>query len=207
MAIELSTFIIPKNLNTFFLIEDKFIKGGLHSCADYIERDALDSRNRKPGMVVVTQNDMRVWILETDKLTWTELTLGTGGGAGGLAFRATATYITSNLSPGASETFDLPMGKSFILYNLSVDKGPCKVQGFGTPIRDELNPYTFNALPTHLADDGITFLSDGTPVYGRRYSVLMNMEDIPTTRLYWTVTNTGSSSAIITTSFSFLPLE
>lgn len=206
MAIELSSFLIPKNSNTFYLLEDKYVKGGLHTTATHTARDLIDSRNRKPGMLVVTQNDMKVWQLDTDMTTWNELVLGSSTG-NVIPVRMKAVHTTNQLVPGGSELFAFQMGKSCILYDLTVDVGPCTVQGHGLPTYSESNPYTFTALSTHLSDDGTTFLSDGTAILGRRYTVLMNMEDVPTNDMYWKITNTGSIQTAITATFSFLPLE
>jgi hypothetical protein len=203
MAIQLSTFLLPKNNNTFFLLEDKFIKGGLRSCVDHAERDAINALNRKKGMIVVTQNDTKLWMLETDKVTWTEVTLG----GGNLPVRQTLIYTTQSLATNASENFTLAMGKSCLLYELRVDSGPCELMAYSEPTRAETNPYTFKALVNHLVDDGTTFLSDGTPVKGRRYSILMNLENSLSDNIYWTLVNKKAGNAAFTVTLSFLPIE
>lgn len=204
MPMQIATFLTPKGTNTYFLLEDKYIRGGLHSCVDHSERDTINPINRKPGMVAVTQNDDKLWILAADKVTWNELTLGGGGST---PVRQSLIHTTSVLTPGASEVFTLSMGKSCLLYELSTTIGPCEVSGYSEPLMLEANPYVFKALSNHLSDDGTTYLSDGTSILGRRYSILMNLEDVISDNIYWKIKNTGSVSSLFTLTLSFLPLE
>lgn len=166
-------------------------------------------------MIAVTQDNNKLWILiATPVVTppspavWEELVLGGGGGGElNIGIRQTLVHTTGDLAPEASEQFVLPMGKSCLLYNLSTSVGPCELRGFSTPARNETNPYKFIATESHLADDGTTYLSDGSSVLGRRYSVLMNLEDVVYSNLYWTVVNKKAASSVFTLTFSFLPLE
>lgn len=206
MAIELATFLKPKGANTYFLLEDKFIRGGLHSCVNAADRDAINALNRVAGMVAVTQDDKKIWMLDANKTSWSEVILG-GGGGGSARLRQTVVHTTASLTPNSSETFTLQMGMSCVLFHCGVSSGPCEAVAHAVPTMDDPNPYTFKALSNHLVDDGTTYLSDGTPILGRRYSVLMNLESTPTNNIYWTVTNKQSVNASIILTLSFLPLE
>jgi hypothetical protein len=73
MAIGLNTFLVPANGNNFFLVEDRYVKGGLRAVADEAARDLVPSNNRKSGMVVITQNNHKMWMLQSDLATWNEM--------------------------------------------------------------------------------------------------------------------------------------
>jgi len=78
MPMELSTFLLPKNGNQFFLMEDIYLKGGLRAVADHLGRDSIPAPSRKAGMLVVTQNDYVIWMLGTDLASWTTV-VGSNG--------------------------------------------------------------------------------------------------------------------------------
>ena len=71
MPINLASFLLPRSGQTYFLLEDKYVKGGLRVVADAAERDAIDESTRKPGMLVITANDNVVHRLGTDLVSWT----------------------------------------------------------------------------------------------------------------------------------------
>lgn len=58
MAIRLSTFLLPKNDNNFFLLEDKHIKGGYTIVNTLVDRDNIPEINLKVGSLVyvISQN-------------------------------------------------------------------------------------------------------------------------------------------------------
>lgn len=72
MPVQLASFLIPRNNNTWYLVEDKFVKGGLQVLPNHAARDAINPLNLKTGQLVVTQNDNRVWQLHPDGVSWFE---------------------------------------------------------------------------------------------------------------------------------------
>ncbi len=72
MAIEISSFLIPRNSQKFFLLEDVYLKGGFRIVASVAERDALHASTKKSRMVVVTADTGTIWQLQPDLRTWAE---------------------------------------------------------------------------------------------------------------------------------------
>lgn len=202
MPIQLASFLIPKAGNTYFLVEDTYIKGGLRVCTDETDRNAINPVSRKAGMLVVTKNNKKIWMLGDDLLGWTEFK-GSGSGVG---TRTNVSITTSLLTPGAVYNAEAVMSKACILYRLTVD-AICTVQAYATADRAENNPYTFVALTNHLEDDGTIYLSNGQEVKGRRYTILMNLENPVGDKIYWKITNSGTTDATITLNIEYLPIE
>lgn len=201
MAIQVSSFIIPKGGNQWYILEDKFLKGGLRVAATIAERDAIDVDSRKAGMLVVVQSDGKIYQLEASMVSWREFQLG-----GGSPVRQTIEYSTDMLPPSESKSFALNMGRSAIVFELSVDT-PCIVEAFGDVSRLESNPYKFVATSDHLSDDGSTVMTDGTILRGRRYTILANLEAGNSTDIYFTITNNDTVEKNINLKVQFLPLE
>lgn len=90
MSIQTSSFLVPKNGNTWFLVEDIYLKGGFQVRQTVAERDAIPAPNLKHGMLVWTLDAATMWQLEADLITWTIFTglqgpqgpAGTDGAAG-----------------------------------------------------------------------------------------------------------------------------
>lgn len=95
---------------------------------------------------------------------------------------------TVNLLGFGNVMFTLPIGVSSIVYAVTVSR-PVKLEIFGTPSRNEANPYTFIATPDHLTDDGTVFLNDGSSFQSRQYSIFANLEDPAVPNLYATMTS------------------
>ena len=204
MAISLASYLVPKNGNTWFLLEDKYFKGGLQVVSNLMQRDAINVVNRKAGMLVVTQEDNKVWQLALDLITWIEFK--TGGAAAVQAVRKTTVFVAPQVMPGEYLDFALPLGKSVLIHSLSVDK-LCQVKAYETPDRLDTNPYNFISALDHLVDDGSTLMSDGTVLRGRRYSVLTNQEVVSSIDIYFRITNTGAVVTDITLTLIHLTLE
>lgn len=111
----------------------------------------------------------------------------------GIYRRTYQTTITGLLGFGSVD-LTLNLGISSVVYGLSVSR-PVKVEIFGTPARDEPNPYTFIATPDHLMDDGTVVLNDGSSFQSRQYSIFANMEDPPKPNVYATITSLASYQA------------
>jgi hypothetical protein len=81
MPVQVASFLIPRNNNSWYILEDKYLKGGLRVVADSTERDTLHVSSRKAGMLALTQNDNALWQLNSDLLTWSSFTVQTNSAA------------------------------------------------------------------------------------------------------------------------------
>lgn len=201
MAIQVSSFLVPRGGNKWYVLEDKYLKGGLQLAATIEERDAILEENRKAGMLVVIQSDFKIYQLETDLISWREFKTG-----GASAVRQGVQFSTRELAADSSQSFALSLGRSALIYELSVDT-PCRVEAHSTVLRDESNPYKFEATSDHLYDDGSSLLSDGTVLRGRRFSILANLEEGNSSDIYFRITNTDTVAKTINLKINFLPLE
>lgn len=61
MAITLADKLEPAGGQTFYLLEDVYIKGGLQTCDNIGARDAIAISNLKLGQLVLTVNDSKIW--------------------------------------------------------------------------------------------------------------------------------------------------
>ena len=57
MAIQVTSNLVPRNGNTWPVVEDIFVKGGYRTVADLAARDAIDPLALKPGMLVFVQSE------------------------------------------------------------------------------------------------------------------------------------------------------
>lgn len=102
--------------------------------------------------------------------------------------RRTYSKTIDNLKGFGKVNFDMNLGVSSIVYNLTVNR-PVQVEIFSTPDRLEDNPYTFIATPDHLTDDGTVILNDGSSFQSRQYSILANLEDPPQPNVFVTISS------------------
>lgn len=204
MPIQLASNIVPRNSNTWYLLEDVYLKGGFQVRATNADRDSIDPLNLKAGMLCLTQDTKTLWILGDDLVTWTQFA------AGGSSFdgfkRQVVVQDCGSMKPGDIQTFSLQLGKTAMILNLAVTS-PVLVAAYSTPAMSEPNPYKFLATSDHLADDGSMILSDGSVINLRRYAVFANMETPTTDNIYFQVTNSGSTTVPVALTITFLPIE
>lgn len=82
MPIQLASYVVPKNGGQFFLMEDKYLKGGFRICADTAERDATFSVALKDGMIAFTKADGKYWQWDATNTVWVEIPFSVEGPAG-----------------------------------------------------------------------------------------------------------------------------
>lgn len=80
MSIKVIDELAPKTPAVFPVLDDQHLRGGARQVANATARNAIPAGHRKIGMLVVTQDDGKLWKLDTDLLTWVEFT--SSGGAG-----------------------------------------------------------------------------------------------------------------------------
>ncbi len=72
MPINVISNIEPYGGNSWYLIDDKFIRGGFR-CVDTIaDRTAIHPQSLKAGMLVYTNDTKKMWQLQDDLVTWFE---------------------------------------------------------------------------------------------------------------------------------------
>jgi hypothetical protein len=64
MPIQVASFLIPRNNNTWYILEDKYLKGGLRVCTDVAERTAIHAASLKLGMLVLLLSDNKIYQLK-----------------------------------------------------------------------------------------------------------------------------------------------
>lgn len=110
--------IKPKNDADFPIAEDVNLKGAFRTVADAAARNAITANHRKVGMFVVTQDDGKVWQLDSDLTSWTEFT---GGGA------VPTFYTVTGTAPTPAVDFPVP-NVPWAVVNCNTTAGPVVVQ-------------------------------------------------------------------------------
>ncbi len=205
MPIPVASFFVPRGSQAVFILEDKYIRGGLQIAPNAADRDAILEDNRKPFMLVITEDDGKMWQMDRDLVTWHEFKLGSEGD--GLGPRQTVMHTVPEIPPASYADFSLPLGNTVIVHRLQVS-APCILEVHSTPDRIDTNPFRFIAIEGFLEDDGSAELEDGTIVRNRRYHIWANLEDVPTGNVYFRALNTDAENAVtLVTKILFKPVE
>lgn len=73
MPIQVASFLIPRNNQTWYILEDKYLKGGLRICADVVERNAIHASSLKKGMLVLLLTDNKLYqLMNLSPRVWEE---------------------------------------------------------------------------------------------------------------------------------------
>ena len=124
-------------------------------------------------------------------------------GESGIVYRNTWQYVTPSIPVGDQFEFEIELGVAIIVYDLTLSR-PCIIEVFGSPQKNEPNPYTFRAVPNHLTDDGTTKLGDGTIIKTRQYSIFANLEEpTPLPKVYARITNDTADSSPVTITLTY----
>lgn len=131
-----------------------------------------------------------------------------GAASASAGTRSTVTYqpVTA-INVGERRFFELDLARSALLITVSVDAPDLLVECFSTNARADLNPYTFKSNTSYLEDEGVSELSDGTLMKGRRYAFFVNHDVPASTTSYWAITNHSAIPMTPTLSVTFLTLE
>ena len=76
MPIFPASFFMPPPPNQWFLLEDKFLRGGFRVVADQAEMNAIHASSRKSGMYVITSADNKLYRMAPDLVTFNEVSFG-----------------------------------------------------------------------------------------------------------------------------------
>lgn len=127
---------------------------------------------------------------------------------GSVGTRATLTKSDFVPLPATTDVnFTLSMSRTCMLMRVEVNAPDLLVQCFGTPSRDEENPYTFKSATGRLFDTGVSVLPDDSLQYNRRYAFVANQEAPTTGDMYWSITNQGGVSVTPVLTVTYLVLE
>lgn len=228
MAITLAANLAPAGGQSFYLLEDVYIKGGLQVQDDVAARDKISVYNLKLGALVLTVKEGKIWKVKTlsfpseetpdaeEKVEWEELALGggsggdgsggTGGGVVGTKKRLVAIKTIEGLRTGQSVQFNMKLAMSSIWLKVEVSR-PVRVSAFGDGEMLETNPYMFQATADHLIDDGTMLFEDGTKFRSRNFSILANMDATPSDNIYFIVDNVDDNEEPAILTITYLPLE
>lgn len=202
MPINIASYLKPRTGNTYYLLEDVFLKGGYQVRDTLAARDQIDPLNLKPGMLVMVLEDNKIYRRKEDG-SWEELVLGSGSIS---SQRQVVEYTSDEIAVNGFKIVEIALGKSVLIHKLSVST-PLKVEAFESPTLADPNPYTFIPTSDHLEDDGTTLLANGDVVRNRRYSILTNQEEPPSDKIYFRITNNTEIATATTLTIQFVVLE
>lgn len=72
MPVNVSSFLLPRNNQQWYIVEDIYLRGGLRIVANAQARDSIHVSSKKPHMLVITADDGRIWQLQPDNQTWAD---------------------------------------------------------------------------------------------------------------------------------------
>lgn len=76
MPVTMNSFLTPASAALPFLLEDKYLRGGMRCYATLAERDAMAAGTKKAGMLVYVSENTTMYQLLEDKTTWGKANLG-----------------------------------------------------------------------------------------------------------------------------------
>lgn len=230
MALQIASDLVPSSGGTFYLMEDVYLKGSFSVRDNIADRDKIAIANLKVGQLVLTIADKKIWMVTelvvpsrenpdaVEKVTWEEfITNGISGGGGngpgdinngsyGPNSRVVMVQTVDTLPVDTFQDFTLEMAASSLVLKLETSR-PVRVLAYGTPDRDEVNPYEFVSTEDHLADDGRQMLPDGTIFRTRNYSIFANFENPATNNIYFTVKSVDEGEGPVVITLTFVPIE
>ena len=98
MPVMMTSFIVPASAALPYLLEDKYIKGGLRFIDTLANRDAIHSFARREGMLVYVQEDKTYYQLDADMVTWKGASLG---GSKAIAYKFDDPLIATTEADGS----------------------------------------------------------------------------------------------------------
>ena len=121
--------------------------------------------------------------------------------------RHLVSFLTDEINTNGYQEFEMVLGGTITILELSVSTGNVQVEAFSSVDRSETNPYAFISSLTQLVDDGSSIMSDGSVVYGRRYTILSNLDATPNNTIYWKITNLDGTPQTVTLNVLYVPIE
>lgn len=89
MPVNMTSFLVPASTALPYLLEDKYLRGGMRCLPTLADRDAMSVGNKKPGMLCYVTETKKMYQLGTDNVTWEEAKFG------GSNYRFDAPFVTA----------------------------------------------------------------------------------------------------------------
>ena len=72
----MTSFLLPASPALPYLLEDKYLRGGMRCLPTLSDRDTMSAGNKKPGMLCYVTETNKMYQLDTDNVTWKDANLG-----------------------------------------------------------------------------------------------------------------------------------
>lgn len=129
------------------------------------------------------------------------------GPSAGIGVRVTKTYQPiDSIAPGTEHLFEMSLGLTVLLLEVSINTPDFEIKGFVGPERDDRNPYTYRSALDFLYDDGVMF-QNGEYIYKRRFAIMSNLTETPSILQYFSMKNLGPADSRPTITITALTLQ
>ncbi len=146
--------------------------------------------------------DGQVPMMKSKGVEWTYLSENINRGV-----RASKVYSVPLMQPGDEHKFELDLGRTIMIVNAEVNAHDIEVKGYGTPDRDDRNPYTFISGIDYFIDEGIKFGENGEATFMRRHAFVANRESPVQDTVYFTARNIGGAPASVILTIEYMVVE
>lgn len=76
MPVNMTSFLLPASTALPYLLEDKYLRGGMRCLATLADRDAMSVGNKKPGTLCYVTETNKMYQLDVDNVTWKDAKFG-----------------------------------------------------------------------------------------------------------------------------------
>lgn len=76
MPVNMTSFLLPASAALPYLLEDKYLRGGMRCLPTLNDRDIMSVGNKKPGMLCYVTETKKMYQLGADNVTWEEAKFG-----------------------------------------------------------------------------------------------------------------------------------
>lgn len=144
----------------------------------------------------------QVPMMKENGVEWAHLTQNINRGV-----RAVKVYAVPLMQPGDEHRFDLELGRTIMIIKSEVNAHDIEIKGFGTPERNDRNPYTFISGIDYFVDEGIKFGENNEADYMRRHAFVANREIPVQDTVYFTARNIGGAPASVVLTIEYMVVE
>lgn len=129
------------------------------------------------------------------------------GPSAGAGIRVSRTYQPlDSIATGTEHFFELSLGLTILLLEVTINTPDFEVKGYVTSNRDDRNPYIFRSDIDFLSDDG-TMFQNGEYIFKRRFAIMANLSEQPSTLQYFSLKNLGPAASRPTITITALTLQ
>ncbi|ARW58793.1 hypothetical protein HOS33_gp153 [Erwinia phage vB_EamM_Y3] len=89
MPVNMTSFLLPASTALPYLLEDKYLRGGMRCLATLADRDAMSAGNKKPGTLCYVTETNKMYQLDVDNVTWKDAKFG------GSAYKFESPFVTA----------------------------------------------------------------------------------------------------------------